>query len=132
MSDLSKSATNATSAQLASTLVNIKGDQPWISLSADHLNDAETASELSDHVTQWIESRPSADATDLVAVDLAEVAWVSSVGLNELIEMNRSARKNGVRLVLTNVQTAVREVLVLTRLERMFNIDWEDALICKA
>jgi len=132
MSVPDKPASLVGASHLESTLVNVKGDRPWISLSADHLNDAETASQLTDHLAQWIESRPSADESDLVAVDLAEVAWVSSVGLNELIEMNRSARNQGVELVLTNVQSAVREVLMLTRLERMFNIDWEGGLIYKA
>ncbi|WP_197231106.1 STAS domain-containing protein [Novipirellula artificiosorum] len=93
-----------------------------------------TAGQFSRHVSQWIESQVAPEPQRsgepkqvgkpalTLNLDLAEVSWVSSVGLNELIEINLHAKKSGVRLVLTNVQSVVREVFMLTRLERMFEV----------
>lgn len=56
-------------------------------------------------------------------LDLKRVERISSDGLNELIGINSLARSRGVRLVLLDVQEAVRGIFALTRLERMFEFE---------
>ena len=69
------------------------------------------------------ESTPVDQTSPVVLIDLASLGWIGSVGLNELISMNRSARNRGVRIVLLNVQETLRNIFQLTRLERMFEFE---------
>ncbi|MCF4968668.1 STAS domain-containing protein [Nostoc sp. CMAA1605] len=58
----------------------------------------------------------------LWVVDLALVDFMDSSGLVSLVKGLTSARQNGCRLVLCNVQTPVRLVLELTQLDSVFEI----------
>ena len=55
-----------------------------------------------------------------VYLDFGQIDQVSTAALSELIGINSSARSRGLRLVLLDVQEAVREVFAVTRLERLF------------
>lgn len=64
-----------------------------------------------------------AESPDLpVAMDMEKVAFVPSVSLGGLIQLYQLFKSRRQRLVLVNLQPAVRETLVLTRLDRLFEI----------
>ena len=65
--------------------------------------------------------------TPRLVVNLREVRYVDSSGIASLVEVLKEARNTGKRLVLFGLNKAVREVLHLTRLTRIFDIqDTED------
>ena len=90
-----------------------------VTLSQEHLNNMGAARQVAGHLDQLAESA----ADSQLNIDLKEVERITSAGLNELIGINSQARSCGVRLVLLDVQEAVRDVFALTRLERMFEFD---------
>ena len=57
-----------------------------------------------------------------VALDLAKVAFMPSLSLGGLIQLAQVFKARQQRLVLVNLQAAVRETLVVTRLDRLFEI----------
>jgi anti-sigma B factor antagonist len=66
----------------------------------------------------------------LWVIDLANVDFMDSSGLFPLVKGLTSARQNGCRLVLCNVQVPVRLILELTQLDSVFEIfnTYEDVL----
>jgi anti-anti-sigma factor len=58
----------------------------------------------------------------LWVIDLAKVDFMDSAGLVYLVTGLKAARHSGCRLVLCNVQAAVRLVLELTQLDSVFEI----------
>lgn len=58
-----------------------------------------------------------------VVLDFQWIEKITSVGLNELIKINAEARRREVKVVLANVTKSVREILALTRLERLFDFE---------
>lgn len=58
----------------------------------------------------------------LWVIDLSQVDFMDSSGLVPLINGLTSARENGCRLVLCNVQPPVRLILELTQLDSVFEI----------
>lgn len=66
----------------------------------------------------------------LWVIDLAKVDFMDSAGLVSLVTGLKAARQSGCRLVLCNVQPAVRLVLELTQLDSVFEIfDSYDAVL---
>ncbi len=57
-----------------------------------------------------------------VALDLAKVAFMPSLSLGGLIQLSQLFKSRKQRLVLVALQPNVRETLVLTRLDRLFEI----------
>lgn len=57
-----------------------------------------------------------------VGVDLAEVSYIDSSGIAALVEGFQGARADGGRFVLVAISDAVRAVLELARLDRVFLI----------
>ena len=55
-------------------------------------------------------------------IDLKDVAFVDSSGLATLIRCLKRVRSNAGNLILTNLQSPVRRVIELTRLDRAFDI----------
>src|SRR5262245_48852051 len=55
-------------------------------------------------------------------LDLTEVKYVPSLGLGTLVMLNRRLKDNGQRFVLVGVQSDVRAVLALTRLDKLFEM----------
>ncbi len=60
--------------------------------------------------------------TPRLVVNLREVRYIDSSGIASLVEVLKEARNKGKRLVLFGLNTAVREVLQLTRLTKIFEI----------
>ena len=122
------------------TLIKIHtdGSRRTVRFSTEHINDASTARRITTQVTDLLEERygdlnvptfdnpVSADRADLeLTVDFSDIGRLTSIALNELINMNRQARTRGVQLVLANVSDSLRDIFTLTRLERMFNFSTE-------
>jgi anti-anti-sigma factor len=57
-----------------------------------------------------------------VAVDMARVNFMPSMSLAGLIRLSQHFKSRKQRLVLVNMQAAVRETLVITKLDRLFEI----------
>ena len=55
-------------------------------------------------------------------VNLRDVRYVDSSGIASLVEVLKEARSTGKRLVLFGLNKAVREVMQLTRLTKVFEI----------
>ncbi len=60
--------------------------------------------------------------TDLV-MDLGQVTWISSAGLNELIRLQARSRASGMSFRLRGLTESVQDVIRITRLERVFSIE---------
>ncbi|MEP7044302.1 MAG: STAS domain-containing protein [Dokdonella sp.] len=68
-----------------------------------------------------------------VGVDLSDVSYIDSSGIAALVEGFQSARAHGSRFVLVAVSDAVRAVLELARLDRVFLlVPSADAVIAAA
>lgn len=68
-----------------------------------------------------------------VGVDLSAVSYIDSSGIAALVEGFQNSRARGSRFVLVAVSAAVRAVLELARLDRVFVIvDTPDAVIATA
>jgi anti-sigma B factor antagonist len=68
-----------------------------------------------------------------VGVDLSDVSYIDSSGIAALVEGFQNARTRGSRFALVAVSHAVRAVLELARLDRVFLIvDTPDAVIAAA
>ncbi|GAA4459936.1 STAS domain-containing protein [Novipirellula rosea] len=109
-----------------------KGPEQTVSCSTQQLNSLKTARKLSQDLVRWMRwqtesDQPESDSVQTLKLDLGGVDRLSSVGVNELIEINRKARKLGVKLILTEVGEAVQEVFAVTRLERMFHVVESDS-----
>jgi anti-sigma B factor antagonist len=59
---------------------------------------------------------------DAVGVDLSAVGYIDSSGIAALVEGLQYARTHGQRFVLVAVSDAVRAVLELARLDRVFTL----------
>lgn len=59
---------------------------------------------------------------DVVGVDLSAVDYIDSSGIAALVEGLQYARTHGQRFVLVAVSDAVRAVLELARLDRVFTL----------
>lgn len=92
-----------------------------IRLRHDQLNQTDCEEVLEEMARLLEEDSFLPDAFE-VKLDLQRIERINSTGLNKLIGMSRKARNSGVRLVLLNVQDSVRDIFVLTRLERMFEL----------
>ena len=55
-----------------------------------------------------------------VIVDLSEVDWMNSTGLGILISSYTTLRNNGGKLKLANVTEKIKSLLVITKLEPVF------------
>ncbi|HXJ92803.1 MAG TPA: STAS domain-containing protein [Terriglobia bacterium] len=64
----------------------------------------------------------SLKATPRLVVNLGGVRYIDSSGIASLVEVLKEARNKQKRLVLFGLNTAVREVLQLTRLNKIFEI----------
>jgi len=64
----------------------------------------------------------SLKTTPRLLVNLRAVRYIDSSGIASLVEVLKEARNKEKRLVLFGLNTAVREVLQLTRLSKIFEI----------
>ncbi len=58
--------------------------------------------------------------TSALIIDLSEVAFCDSSGLNTLARLQREARARGVSIILVGLQGRVAHVLAMTRLDSVF------------
>ena len=70
-----------------------------------------------------IEESVTGEGKNNVVLDFQWIEKITSVGLNELIKINAEARRREIKVVLANVTKSVREILALTRLERLFDFE---------
>ena len=110
--------------------IRLAGTEEAISFAVEELRSISGARNVRWQLDRMIkdvgeESVPVDQSSPVVLIDLSKLGWIGSVGLNELISMNRSARSRGVRIVLQNVQDSLRSIFQLTRLERMFEFEPE-------
>jgi anti-sigma B factor antagonist len=68
----------------------------------------------------------------IVGVDLSEVSYIDSSGIAALVEGFQGARARGSRFALVAVSDAVRAVLQLARLDRVFLIVADRAALLKS
>lgn len=65
-----------------------------------------------------------------ILLDLAELKYLNSTGLNVIINILTKARKAGGDVAICNVTKKVNELLVITKLNQVFNVcSNEDAAI---
>lgn len=57
-----------------------------------------------------------------LVVDLAEVPYMDSSGVATLVEAMQISRKNGTRLVLCGMQSKVKSIFEIARLDTVFTI----------
>src|SRR5207244_438063 len=79
--------------------------------------------ETAEAIGREFEALAAARATPSITLDLGAVEFLSSVALTQLIGLNRTVRAGGGRLVVTNLRPEIRKVIVLTRLDRLLEID---------
>jgi|APLak6261662433_1056034.scaffolds.fasta_scaffold00222_2 anti-sigma B factor antagonist len=70
---------------------------------------------------QEIETAISKDETKIV-LNLAELKYLNSSGLNVLINILTKARKAGGDVAICNVNKKITELLVITKLNSVFNV----------
>jgi anti-anti-sigma factor len=57
-----------------------------------------------------------------VVLDMSNVAFLPSLSLGGLVQLAQIFKARGQRLVLTSLQTPVRQTITITRLDRLFEI----------
>jgi anti-sigma B factor antagonist len=62
------------------------------------------------------------ESNSIVGVELSQVSYIDSSGIAALVEGFQTARARGSRFALVSVSDAVRAVLELARLDRVFLI----------
>jgi anti-anti-sigma factor len=68
------------------------------------------------------------DAAQLpVMLDLGGVKLMVSLALGEFVVLAQHFQERGQRLVLTNLQPTVRQLLAITRLDKLFEVQDESA-----
>jgi anti-sigma B factor antagonist len=95
----------ATREQIGTTIVDVTGDI-----------DMATSPGLRKTLLESLKKTPR------LAVNMREVRYVDSSGIASLVEVLKEARNKEKRLVLFGLNTAVHEVLQLTRLNKIFEI----------
>ncbi|WP_396667483.1 STAS domain-containing protein [Microbacterium sp. R86528] len=61
-------------------------------------------------------------ATTSVVIDLSQVVFIDSSALAELVRVHKAAAQSGATLTLGTPSTAVRVILEITDLDKVFNI----------
>lgn len=79
--------------------------------------DLSSSRELQQSVKQAMEGKPSR-----VVVDLTNVPYMDSSGVATLVEAMQIARKQATKLVLCAMQSKVRSIFEIARLDRVFTI----------
>ncbi|QDV42935.1 STAS domain protein [Stieleria neptunia] len=93
-----------------------------VSPSLKVINRRKSARKISSKVSAALDQPRERLVTDVI-VDLGQVTWISSAGLNELIRLQAQSRASGIHLRLRSLNEAVRDVFRITRLERIFEFD---------
>lgn len=81
------------------------------------LIDRNQAQELMDLVT-----RLSEEGQNKIILELSELKYMNSTGLNVLINILTKTRKNGGDLVIAGISSKVHELLLVTKLNSVFTV----------
>ncbi|PAY15981.1 hypothetical protein CKO51_29045 [Rhodopirellula sp. SM50] len=93
-----------------------------VSPSLKVINRRKSARKISSKVNAALDQPREHMVTDVI-IDLGQVTWISSAGLNELIRLRAQSRASGIHLRLRSLNDAVRDVFRITRLERIFEFE---------
>lgn len=88
---------------------------------ASELSQLRLMGDLSSELCRKIEQNDQ--AVDHVEVDFSTTGQIGSEGLNCLMILKSKIRQHDVDVILCNVNSPVRDVFRLTRLERLFEFD---------
>lgn len=80
---------------------------------------SETRAEFRKTALEFVE-KVAAEGGKSAAIDLSQTAEVDASGLGILVLVQKRAKEVGVRLVLRKVPTQVRYLLLLTKLDHLF------------
>lgn len=94
-------------------------------LTAPVINDNGTAEAIGGQLEDALRVQGSGVCT--VQIDLAEVKQLGTAVLNRLIGFHHRACDQGLRVRLSSPQPQVRDILFLTRLDRLFEVDLDEA-----
>ena len=83
----------------------------------DHL-DEQNSAEVRASVEAACEKHPTLP----VILDLGKVSFIVSFSLGSFVELSQQMKGRGRRLVLVNLQPPVRQVMAITRLNKLFEI----------
>ncbi|MEO1528492.1 MAG: STAS domain-containing protein [Planctomycetota bacterium] len=101
--------------------IRLDGCEMILSPTALAMNEPVSVRAMTDSVDRLLnEPRPNL-ITDLI-VDFAQIERITSVGLNELIQLKQRVGRSGVGVKLRSVTEDVRQVFQITRLERIFDL----------
>lgn len=93
-----------------------------ITLEQDHLNEIGSCVDVTGRLHDIADELETTESVS-VLLDFQWIEKITSVGLNELIKIHTEARRRGIQIILGNVSTSVRDILALTRLERLFDFE---------
>ena len=88
-------------------------DDAWVVCPKGHL-DSSSVQEFKNSMLKFIEERPESGH---LLVDMAEVPYISSLGLGALIELQKMAGKKDCSFALYDPQISVRRVFEISKLD---------------
>jgi anti-anti-sigma factor len=65
----------------------------------------------------------STEGINKIIISLAEIEYLNSTGLSILINIFTQARSKGGEVIITNIPEKVKQLLVITKLNSIFNIE---------
>ena len=83
--------------------------------------DESTATEFGDRLLQEI-GNTAGEGKAILALDLSGIAYMSSRGLRALTLAQRSGDQNGVKIVLSEPNDVMREILAISRYDMIFPV----------
>lgn len=88
-----------------------------IELKLDGKLDLNASNPLKEEVNKYLEEK------DEIVLNLESVNFANSSGLGLLVSILKSSKSKNVKLYLTNLQPYIKELLEVTQLDRIFNIE---------
>ncbi|HEY0978084.1 MAG TPA: STAS domain-containing protein [Flavobacteriales bacterium] len=86
-----------------------------------HLKGRLMDQQQADHLMQVLDEHLSGSTTNVV-LDMAELQYMNSTGLNIMISVLTRTRKSGGEVVLAGLSMGVRQLFVVTKLDTVFRI----------
>ena len=98
---------------------NIKKDNELILVSLEgNLMSKQQIQELLDEIDFFFN-----EGIKKIIIDLSEMQYMNSTGLSILINIFTQARNKGGEVVITNIPEKINQLLVITKLNSIFNIE---------
>lgn len=63
------------------------------------------------------------DGIKKIIIDLSEMQYMNSTGLSVLINIFTQARNRGGEVIITNIPEKIKQLLIITKLNSIFNIE---------